>query len=81
MPANEGISIIPPPIPAPYLAAVPQLPAELVRAMRSDRKPMSPAGARRLLQLLRTLTQQIRQARADWEEDAGAQIDPEPPAA
>lgn len=65
-----------PPIPAPYLADVGQLPSELRAALKREPTPEDESQADSELS---TLKQQVFQARMDFEEREGVLIVPEPP--
>jgi hypothetical protein len=69
--------IIFPPVPAPYLDAVPQLPAELLRSMDGRRK-LSKAQRDRAARLIRKLKREIFLARSVWEAGHGVRIKSEP---
>ena len=60
---------VPPPVPAPYLAGVPQL--EHADELDDEPSPAAIAEARRTIQRLR---QVIRRARENWERSAGVVI-------
>lgn len=85
MNANEGPPAVPAPIPAPYLAGVPQLEDELLARLKSQerapcRRPMTAAEAKRVVQRLREVTEMVFKARTAYEKAAGIKILPEPPA-
>jgi hypothetical protein len=68
-----------PPLPAPYLAGVPQLDAKLSRALGDRRlRPTAEqiAAARATVRELRRV---IRRAREAWQQEQGVTITPEPP--
>lgn len=82
---GEPIPKVAPPIPAPYLADVPQLPDELLAAIvRDERDPAR--GGRPLTTeqideadfLVGRLAKYIWLRRKEWEDQQGVEIDPEP---
>jgi hypothetical protein len=73
------LRLIRPPLPAPYLADLPELPPEQLAAIHGRRKcHRAEAAARETIERLRQL---IRKARSRYEARIGARIVPELPAA
>lgn len=70
--------IVPPPIPAPYLDGVPQMPDDLLKAMHSRRR-MTFDEQRRADHILRQLRKRIFVERAAYEGREGIRIQPEQP--
>lgn len=77
MTQQEKPTPVPPPFPAPYLAAVPnEIPPEL---LRSERNPNNRAEQIKMDRYIRTLKEQIFFARRDFETEKNICIVPEPP--
>jgi len=69
------LAVVAPPVPAPYLAAVPEMPRHLRKALG---KPQSPLHLEAVL-LYERIKQEIFFRRHDFEDREGLVIVPEPP--
>jgi hypothetical protein len=70
---------IAPPVPAPYLAGVGELPADVLQRTRmSSRRPLTKAQRRQADRHVRQLARDIFVARTAWERSQGVKIESEP---
>lgn len=72
----QPLRFVPPPVPAPYLVGIPQLPDELCVSERADLDRNQRRSAARRLQKLQ---QDLITARRTYEQERGVQIVPEIP--